>query len=128
MHTYIPVHSLVFTKSSCIYMSNMTILIYKKLERFSSIAPRIKNINFSNMYLNLNLEIPDYGIVTVCPGFPSGSIVKNPPANVAIAGDAGSIPGLGRSLRGGNSNPFQYSCLGNPMTEEPGRLQSMGSQ
>ena len=26
----------------------------------------------------------------------------------------GSIPGLGRSLRGGHSNPFQYSCLENP--------------
>ena len=27
-----------------------------------------------------------------------------------------------------NGNPFQYSCLENPMEEEPGRLQSMGSQ
>ena len=25
----------------------------------------------------------------------------------------------------GNGNPFQYSCLGNPMAEEPGGLQSM---
>ena len=25
------------------------------------------------------------------------------------------IPGLGRSLGEGNGNPFQYSCLGNPM-------------
>ena len=32
-----------------------------------------------------------------------------------IAGDKGLIPGLGRSLREGTSNPFQYSCLGNPM-------------
>ena len=30
-------------------------------------------------------------------GFPGGSVVKNPPAN---AGDAGSIPGSGRSLGG----------------------------
>ena len=28
----------------------------------------------------------------------------------------------------GNGNPLQYSCLENPMTEEPGRLQSMGLQ
>ena len=28
----------------------------------------------------------------------------------------------------GNSTPLQYSCLENPWTEEPGRLQSMGSQ
>ena len=45
-------------------------------------------------------------------GFPGGSVVKNPPAN---AGDAGSIPGSGRSPGVGNGNPLQYSCLGNPM-------------
>ena len=28
----------------------------------------------------------------------------------------------------GNGNPLQYSCLGNLMEEEPGGLQSMGSQ
>ena len=38
-------------------------------------------------------------------------MVKNPPSN---AGDAGSVPGLGRSLGGGSSNPLQYSCLENP--------------
>ena len=27
-----------------------------------------------------------------------------------------------------SGNPLQYSCLENPWTEEPGRLQSMGSQ
>ena len=31
------------------------------------------------------------------------------------AGNAGSIPGLGRSPGEGNSTPFLYSCLGNPM-------------
>ena len=31
------------------------------------------------------------------------------------AGDAGLIPGSGRSPGEGNGNPFQYSCLGNPM-------------
>jgi len=30
-------------------------------------------------------------------------------------GDTGLIPGLGRSPEGGNGNPFQYSCLENPM-------------
>jgi len=30
-------------------------------------------------------------------------------------GDMGSIPGLRRSHEGGNSNPLQYSCLGNSM-------------
>ena len=42
--------------------------------------------------------------------------------------DADSIPGPRRFLGGGNVNLFQYSYLGNSMMEEPGRLQSMGSQ
>ena len=44
-----------------------------------------------------------------------GMVVKNLPANAGDARDAGSIPGLGRSPGGGNGNPLQYSCLGNPM-------------
>ena len=42
-------------------------------------------------------------------------MVKNLPANTVDARDAGSIPGSGRSPAGGNGNPFQYSCLKNPM-------------
>ena len=45
-------------------------------------------------------------------GFPSGSVVENPPAS---AGDAGLILGSGRSTGEENGNPLQYSCLGNPM-------------
>ena len=45
-------------------------------------------------------------------GFPDGSGVKNPSANV---GDVGLIPGLGRSPGEGNGNPLQYSVLENPM-------------
>ena len=30
-------------------------------------------------------------------------------------GELGSIPGLGRSTRGENGNPLQYSCLENSM-------------
>ena len=54
----------------------------------------------------------NYKITSNVIGFPGGSVVKNPPAN---AGDAGLIPGPGRSPREGNGNPQQYSCLGNPM-------------
>ena len=57
----------------------------------------------------------------------NGSVVKDLPANAGDIRDAGSVPGSGRSPEGGNGNPFQNSCLGNPM-DEPGRLQSMGSQ
>ena len=42
-------------------------------------------------------------------------MVKNPPANAADTRDVGLIPGSGRSPGGGHGNPFQYSCLENPM-------------
>ena len=51
-------------------------------------------------------------------GFPSGSVVENPPAN---AGDVGLIPGSRRSPREGNGNPLQYSWLENPMGREDWR-------
>ena len=44
--------------------------------------------------------------------FPGGSDGK---ASAYNSGDLGSIPGSGRSLEEGNSNPLQYSCLENPM-------------
>ena len=42
-------------------------------------------------------------------------MVKNSPANAGDSGDEGSIPGSERSPGGGNGNPLQYSCLGNPI-------------
>ena len=36
-------------------------------------------------------------------------------ASAYNAGDLGLIPGSGRSPGEGNGNPFQYSCLENPM-------------
>ena len=56
-----------------------------------------------------------YIYINTYMGFPAGSVVKNLPAKAGDTGDAGSVPGLGRSPGGGNGNPFQYSCLGNPM-------------
>ena len=41
-------------------------------------------------------------------------VVKHLPANAGDTGDAGLIPGLGRSS-GGDGNPLQYSCLENPL-------------
>ena len=54
--------------------------------------------------------------------------VKDFPSEAVVKRDAGSIPGWERSPGGGNDNPLQYSCLENPWTQEPGGLQSMGSQ
>ena len=64
------------------------------------------------------------GYIMFLMGFHGGSDSK---ASVCNAEDPGSIPGSGRSPGEGNGNPLQYSCLENPMTEESGRLQSMGS-
>ena len=52
-------------------------------------------------------------------GFPWWISCKESACN---ARDVGSIPGLGRSPGEGNSNPFQYPCLVNPMDREPGGL------
>ena len=42
-------------------------------------------------------------------------MVKNPLANAGDIRDVGSIPGSGRFPGGRHGNPFQYSCLENPM-------------
>ena len=52
---------------------------------------------------------------------PGGSDNEEPGCN---AEDPGLIPG-GRSPGEGNGNPFQYSCLEIPWTEEPGEPQFM---
>ena len=56
------------------------------------------------------------GYLFAYKGFLGGSVVENPSAFE-----------LGRSPRGRNDNPLQYSCLEN-FIEKPGRLQSMGLQ
>ena len=42
-------------------------------------------------------------------------VVKNLPATAGDIRDTGPILGSGRSPGGGNGNPLQYSCLGNPV-------------
>ena len=42
-------------------------------------------------------------------------VVKKLPVNAGDTGDAGSIPGLGRSPGRGHANPLQYYFLENPM-------------
>ena len=48
-------------------------------------------------------------------GFSNGLEGKESTCNAGDTGDVGSISGLGRSPRGGNGNPLQYSLLKNPM-------------
>ena len=57
--------------------------------------------------------------------FPGRSVVKNPPANV---GDAGSIPGQNDPLEKERVIHSSILTWEIPWSEDPGRLQSMGSQ
>ena len=55
-------------------------------------------------------------------------VVKNPPANAGNIRNAGSIPGLGRPPEEGMATHSSILVWRIPWTEEPGRLQSTGSQ
>ena len=61
-------------------------------------------------------------------GFPGHSVAKESACNAGDTGDMGLIPGSGRSLEEGIPT---HSCIlawRIPWTDEPGGLQSMGSQ
>jgi len=55
-------------------------------------------------------------------------LVKNQPANVGEARDAGLIPGSERSPGKGNGNTLQYSCLENSMDRKAWQATVQGSQ
>ena len=74
--------------------------------------------------LDTTWQLSTHGI-SLLFGLPGGSVVKNLPAN---EGDVGSVPESRRSPGEENVSPLQYSRLEFPWTEEPGGLQSLGSQ
>ena len=55
-------------------------------------------------------------------------VVKNPPANAGEVRDAGSIPGQEDPLEKGVATHSSILAWRIPWTEEPGGLQSVGSQ
>ena len=59
-------------------------------------------------------------------GFRGGSVVKNLPANAGDVGDAGLIPGSGRSPGKGNATHSSILAGKSPGTEDPGELQTIG--
>ena len=61
-------------------------------------------------------------------GFPDGSEGKESVCNAGDTGDAGSIPGLGDPLEEEMAPHSSILAWRIPWTEEPGGLQSMGSQ
>jgi len=55
-------------------------------------------------------------------------VINNPPANAGDIRDADSVPGSGDSLEEGTAADSSILAWRIPWTEEPGRLQSIGSQ
>ena len=66
--------------------------------------------------------------VAIILGLPWWLSGKDSTSNTRDTGDEGLILGLKRFPGEGHGNPFRYSCLENPWTEDPGGLQSMGLQ
>ena len=61
-------------------------------------------------------------------GFFGGSVVKNPPANAGDTRDVGLIPGWGDPSEKEMATHSSILAWEIPRTEEPDRLQFMGSQ
>ena len=61
-------------------------------------------------------------------GFPGGTVVQNPPANAGDAKEPGLIPGREDPLEKEMAIHSSILAWEIPWTEEPGGLQSIGSQ
>ena len=82
-------------------------------------------VDMFSFFLGVCLRVELLGHMVTRTGFPSGSVVMNPPA---IAGDVGSVPVLEGSPREGNGSPLQYAGLGHPTDKGAWRAKSIGSQ
>jgi len=90
---------------------------------FGKFSAIISSNIFSGPYLFFCLSypvVPPSSVlgISVCSLVLVAQSVKNPPAMQGVtcnAGDLSPIPGSGRSSGEGHGNPFQYSCLENPM-------------
>ena len=111
------IHPLLSLKSCTLYQA-------KPLEAWDHLS---SETSYATLFLLCILYLQPKLPVCVSTSWASevALVVKNAPAS---AGDAGLIPGSGKSPGGGHGNPLQYFCLENPWTDEPGRLQSLGSQ
>ena len=59
-------------------------------------------------------------------GFPGGAAGEEPACRAGDLRAVGAIPGSGRSLAEGHSNPLQCSCLENPMDRGAWRATAHG--
>ena len=107
----------------------LNIVVIQEEPSVSHSSPHLPTYTHTTFILRLpttNREVGTYlrhqrifwkylGMDNVKEGFPSDSMVKNPPANAGDTGDTSSIPGSRRSPGEGNGNPLKYSCLENSM-------------
>ena len=108
--------------SKCSIKGNVGSRLRLRPIQFQSPLLYSKDLGSPSVPALLSSNLIDLNSASQSFGFPGGSVVKNLPAN---AGDVDLIPWLGRFFREGNGNILAWEI---PWTEEPGGLQSMGSQ
>ena len=86
------------------YVMKEKLVIRMKLQSLEKIKGCLgKNWRGGSTYYQERV-LRGWEIWTCLQGLPGDSVVKNLPAKAGDAGGVGLIPGLGRSLRGGNGN------------------------
>ena len=84
----------------------------------SEVSWKLKAIRIAQSLDHRQQEIKAFSLPSPTVASQVGLVVKRLYASVGDIRNVGSIPGSGRSLGGGNSNPLQRSCLENPMDRE----------
>ena len=77
--------------------------------------PKLKKGSSEGGLIMVKLRVMIITIIYYGPLYQVALVVRKLPANAGDIGDAGSIPGSGRSSGEGNGSLLQYSCLGNSM-------------
>ena len=95
---------------------------------FSSFPPSLSSFSLELIYKVVLISAVEQSDSIIHLGASQVAlVVKSLPASAGDSRDAGSIPGSGRCPGGGNGNPFQRSCLGNPMDRGAWRVTVLGA-
>ena len=95
----------------------------KILQAILQCQPQMTTVLLSvsaNLFSGYFMQIEPYRVHTVLPQRLSSK------ESACDAGDTSFVPEWGRSPGGGHSNPFQYSCLENPVDGGAWQPQSTG--
>ena len=117
---------LISSKPQLLILSTRPCTIYTTLPTYSI------TLLLTEHTPDIPLPVPKTGHFSFSPlGLHMGAsqvalMVKNLPASAGDLRDMGLIPESGRSPGGGNGNPFQFSCLKNPMDRGAWQAQSIG--